>query len=254
MVVESRMGLIELHQLGLRLGQRLDRKGKILTPGTPVFRDVSWTIPEGDRLGLVGHAGCGKTSLLRLLNRLIDPTEGRLLWQGKPYDEVAVSYLRQNILYVAQEPKLLGMTVEASIAYPLQLRDMEPSQLKTRVDYWCDRFELSQELLQKNEVELSLGQKQWVSIARALAIEPSVLLLDEPTASLDPWQCDRLRAILDQLPKTTLIIASHQTDWLQNLCDRALVIHQQRATESADWLAIQQELQSSMPSPNDEWD
>ena len=254
MVVESRMGLIELRQLGLRLGQRLDRKGKVLTPGTPVLRDVSWTIGEGDRVGLVGHAGCGKTSLLRLLNRLIDPTEGQLLWRGTHYKDVAVSHLRQNIIYVAQEPKLLGMTVEAAIVYPLQLRGMEPSQLKTRVDYWCDRFELSQELLRKNEAELSLGQKQWVSLARALAIEPAVLLLDEPTASIDPRQCDRLRAILDQLPKTTLIIASHQTDWFQSLCDRALVIHQQRATESADWPAIQQELQSSMPSPTDEWD
>ena len=248
------MGLIELHQLGLRLGQRLDRKGKVLTPGTPVLRDVSWDIRAGDRLGLVGHAGCGKTSLLRLINRLIDPTEGKLLWQGTPYGDVPVSHLRQNILYVAQEPKLLGMTVEAAIVYPLQLRGLEATQLKTRIEYWRDQFDLSQELLQKNEAELSLGQKQWISLARALAIEPLVLLLDEPTASLDPRQCDRLYKILDKLPKTTLVIASHQTDWLQSLCDRALVFHQRQARESADWPAIQQQLQSSMPSLDDEWD
>ena len=248
------MGLIELHHLGLRLGQRLDRKGKVLTPGTPVLRDVSWTIQSGDRWGLVGHAGCGKTSLLRLLNRLIDPTEGQLLWQGTPYRDVAVSHLRQNILYVAQEPKLLGMTVEAAIAYPLQLRGLEPTQIKTRLDHCYSRFELSQELLQKNEVELSLGQKQWVSLARALVIEPTVLLLDEPTASLDPRQCDRLYRILVELPKTTLVVASHQTDWLKRLCDRALVLHQQHATESVDWLAIQHQLQSSIPSPDDGWD
>lgn len=254
MVVESRMGLIELHHLGLRLGQRLDRKGKVLTPGTPILRDVSWDIGAGDRLGLVGHAGCGKTSLLRLLNRLIDPTEGKLLWQGTPYGDVPVSHLRQNILYVAQEPKLLGMTVEAAIVYPLQLRGFEATQLKTRLDDLCHRFELSQELLQKNEAELSLGQKQWISLARALAIEPTVLLLDEPTATLDPRQCDRLNKILDQLPKTTLVIASHQTDWLKSLCDRALVLHQRHATESDDWPAIQHQLQSLKPSPDDEWD
>lgn len=254
MVLESSMGLIELHHLGLRLGQRLDRKGKVLTPGTSVLGDVSWTIQSGDRLGLVGHAGCGKTSLLRLLNRLIEPTEGKLLWQGVPYGDIPTSHVRQNILYVAQEPKLLGMTVEAAIAYPLQLRGLEPTHIKTRLDYWYSRFELSQELLQKNEVELSLGQKQWVSLARALAIEPTVLLLDEPTAPLDPRQCDRLHRILVELPQTTLVIASHQTDWLQKLCDRALVLHQRHATESADWPAIQHQLQSSMRSPDDEWD
>ena len=248
------MGLIELHHLGLRLGQRLDRKGKVLTPGTSVLRDVSWTIQSGDRLGLVGHAGCGKTSLLRLLNRLIEPTEGKLLWQGIPYGDIPTSHVRQNILYVAQEPKLLGMTVEAAIAYPLQLRSLEPTQIKTRLDYWYSRFELSQELLQKNEFELSLGQKQWVSLARALAIEPTVLLLDEPTASLDLQQSDRLHRILAELPKTTLVIASHQTDWLQRLCDRALVLYQRHATESADWPAIQHQLQSSIPSLDDDWD
>ncbi len=247
------MGLIELHHLGLRLGQRLDRKGKVLAPGASVLQDVSLDILEGDRLGIVGHAGCGKTSLLRLLNRLIDPTEGRILWQGTTYRDVPVSELRQNVLYVAQEPKLLGMTVEAAIVYPLQLRRIEPSQRKTRLDYWIDRFELSQELLQKSEFELSLGQKQWVCLARALAIEPTVLLLDEPTAPLDLRQCDRLHKILDSLPKTTLIIASHQTDWLQRLCDRALVLHQRRATESADWQEIQHQLQSSRPSPDVDW-
>lgn len=248
------MGLIELHHLGLRLGQRLDRKGKVLTPGTPVLRDVCWTIQSGDRWGLVGHAGCGKTSLLRLLNRLIEPTEGKLLWQGTSYRDVPIIRLRQDILYVAQEPKLLGMTVEAAIAYPLRLRGLEPSQIKTRLDHCYSKFELSQELLQKNEVELSLGQKQWVSLARALVIEPMVLLLDEPTTPLDPQQSDRLHRILVELPKTTLVVASHQTDWLQRLCDRALVLHKQRATESVDWLAIQHQLQSSIPSPDDGWD
>jgi energy-coupling factor transporter ATP-binding protein EcfA2 len=77
--------------------------------------------------------------------------------------------------------------------------------------------------LQKNEAELSLGQKQWISLSsRPFTIEPMVLLLDEPTAPLDPRQCDRLHKILDKLPKTTLVIASRQTDWLQSLCDQAL--------------------------------
>jgi D-methionine transport system ATP-binding protein len=243
--------LIQVDRLGLRLGQRTDRKGKVLSPGTPVFNQISLEIRSGDRLGLVGCAGSGKTSLLRLLNRLIEPTQGQLYYQGQPYDRISSLHLRRQILYVPQEAKLLQPTGLTAIAYALQLHGIED---KSRLDAWIHRMECSENLLNQPEIQLSPGQKQWISLTRALALETPVLLLDEPTHALDPRQRDHLSTILQELPKTTLLIASQDLDWLQQICAQTLVIADRHLSSSSDWPAVHEQLRSSKPTPDDEWD
>lgn len=264
MVAESRMvdadrplippltpPLIQLDRLGLRLGQRIDRKGKVLSPGTPIFSEVSLEIRSGETIGLVGSAGSGKTSFLRLLNRLIEPTQGRLLYQGQPYHSLPIAQLRRAILPVAQEPKLLQPTGLAAIVYGLKLNQID---IQPRLETWVNRMELSETLLNKPEVELSPGQRQWISLARALALEPSVLLLDEPTAPLDARQREQLRQILQKLPNTTIIIASQDLDWLQALAPKTWLIHDRSISSTADWQEVRVQLHASKPSQDEDWD
>ncbi len=247
----SLMPLIQLDRLGLRLGQRIDRKGKVLSPGTPIFNEVSLELRSGETIGLVGSAGSGKTSLLRLLNRLIEPTQGKLLYQGQPYDRLPVSQLRRAILLAAQEPKLLQPTGLAAIVYGLQLNQIE---IKPRLETWVSRMELSETLLNKPEVELSPGQRQWISLTRALALEPPVLLLDEPTTALDPRQRDHLQQILQDLSDTTLIMASQDLDWLQGLASKTWLIHDRGISSTADWPTIHAQLHASKPPQDEDWD
>jgi D-methionine transport system ATP-binding protein len=242
--------LLQLDRLGLRLGQRSDRKGKVLSPGTPLFSEVSLEIQSGDRLGVVGQAGSGKTSLLRLLNRLIEPTQGQLYYQGQPYDRLPIAQLRRQILYVAQEPKLLQPTGLAAIVYALQLHKVE---VQPRLEAWVSRMELSETLLNKPEVELSQGQRQWISLTRALALETPVLLLDEPTAAIDPHQKEHLRQILQHSPNLTAIIASQEIDWLRSIGARGWLIHDRCISSSVDWLAIHEQLLASKPSLDEDW-
>jgi D-methionine transport system ATP-binding protein len=246
---EQASQLLTLDRLGLRLGQRSDRKGKVLSPGTPIFSEVSLAVRSGERLGLVGRSGSGKTALLRLLNRLIEPTQGKLYYQGKPYDQIPIAHLRRQILYVPQEPKLLKSTALEAIQYAMQLHGIQDD---SRLKHWCDRLELSQTVLTKSEVELSLGQKQWVAIARALVLETPILLLDEPTAAIDPWMRDRLYEVLQGLPNRTILIASPDLDWLRSLCPQALLIADRRITQGSDWLGFSEQLRSSS-SPDEEW-
>jgi D-methionine transport system ATP-binding protein len=242
--------LIQLDRLGLRLGQRSDRKGKILSPGTPIFSEVSLEIRSGDRLGVVGQVGSGKTSLLRLLNRLIEPTQGQLYYQGQAYDRLPIAHLRRQILYVAQEPKLLQPTGLAAIVYALELHQVE---IKLRLDAWVSRMELSEALLNKPQVELSQGQRQWIALTRALALETPVLLLDEPTAALDPHQKEHLRQILQDRPNITAIVASQEIDWLRSIGAQGQLIRDRRLNPSVDWSAIHEQLRALKPSLDEDW-
>lgn len=213
MVLESSPPLIGVDRLSLTLGLRKSRAGKILNPGTLLFENLSWRLEAGCHATIDGSSGSGKTSFLRLLSGLISPTSGTIAWQGQPY----TSDLRQNMVYVAQTPKLLGMTVAEAIAYPLKLRLIPESQIQTRVSEIIDRLEIPTSWLTQTELQMSQGSQQWVQLARALVIAPIVLLLDEPTTALDVPQRHCLMNALQSLQQTTLAIASHDLDWVSAL-------------------------------------
>ena len=226
---------ITLDQVSVTLGLRTDRRGKVLRPGTPVLKACSWQIQTGDRWAIVGRAGSGKTTLLRLLNRLIDPTQGRLSWQGIDYRQIPIQTLRRQILYVPQEPKLLNMSVAEAIAYPLHLQKLASADITQRCADIIDRLQIPTTWLDQHEIQLSQNQRQWVAIARALALAPPVLLLDQPTLLLDPAQISCLQLALKDGAARTVIITGYSPDHLDLAIDHCYRLDSDRAPSSSDF-------------------
>lgn len=212
-----------------------------------LLTNISVAIAKGQKTALIGATGSGKTTFLRLLNRLIDPSAGNILWNGKNIQEITIQTLRRKVLLVSQEPSLLGMTVSEAIAYPLQLQNLPQSEIDSRLQIWLDKLQIDRKLLNRSELELSLGQRQWVAIARALIMEPEVILLDEPTSALDRGLSHLLLDTLTeltQLPQpVTVVMINHQLDLVQTWCDRLICLHngelvQDTEASLVDWQAI----------------
>ena len=224
-----------------------------------LLNQVSFRIEaSGTKIGIVGASGAGKTTLLRLLNRLIEPTEGQILWQGKPLREYPPPSLRQQVMLVPQEPQLLGMTVEQALIYPLQLQKLPPADIQQRMERWEQRLNIPQDWKTRQSLELSVGQRQWVSLCRALIAQPKILLLDEPTSALDSGRIELLCHILRQLP-CTVLTASHQHGVLESLCDRILWIdqgqlRQDKTIQETNWPEIQAVLSEKMAAQASNWD
>jgi D-methionine transport system ATP-binding protein len=223
-----------------------------------LLNQVSFEIQKpGLKIGIVGASGAGKTTLLRLLNRLIDPNEGQILWQGQPLGDYPPPTLRQRVMLVPQEPQLLGMTVEQAITYPLQLQKLSPAEIAQRIAHWEQRLNIPQDWKLRQPIELSGGQRQWVSLCRALIAQPQMLLLDEPTSALDSGRIELLCHVLRQLP-CTVLMASHQYAVLQTLCDRILwldggQLKQDTAIQETNWSEIQTVLSEKMAA-HSSWD
>ena len=150
-----------------------------------LLQNISLAIAQGEKIALVGASGAGKTSLLKLLNRLNTPSSGKMYFQATSFGQIPTVQLRQQIALIPQEPKLLGMNVRESLAYPLHLQKLSPTEIVRRVDTWRNLLRIPETWLERNELQLSLGQRQLVAIARSLVMQPKVLLLDEPTSALD---------------------------------------------------------------------
>ena len=228
-----------------------------------LLMDISVEIPKGSKTALVGATGSGKTTFLRLLNRLIDPSVGTIFLNGKNIQDMPIQTLRRRVLLVPQEPSLLGMTVADVIAYPLKLQNFTQSEIDLRSQKWLDKLQLDSKLLNRAELELSLGQRQWVAIARALVMEPEILLLDEPTSALDRGLSHLLLDVLTeltQLPQpVTVVMINHQLDLVQTWCDRLICLHKGQLVQDAiaslvNWQDIDNLLRRDSISPqNDEF-
>jgi len=231
-------------------------------PNAPyLLHDLSFTIQAGDRLGLVGASGAGKTLLLRLLNRLIEPTEGTLYFNNQAYAQISPLILRQEIVLVPQEPKLLGMTVREALEYPLTLRQLPAQTMRHRISEALELLNLPGEWLERTEPQLSVGQRQWVAIARALVTQPKVLLLDEPTSALDVGRSHRLVEVLHTLSQThhtAVVMANHQLELVKEFCDRMIQLQQGKlvqnvAASAVHWTDLRQGLIDAETQQEDEW-
>jgi D-methionine transport system ATP-binding protein len=215
-----------------------------------LLQEISFTVRAGECIAVVGASGAGKTSLLRLLNRLVEPAGGVIAFAGKPLSQIAVRQLRQQVALVPQEPKLLGMAVAETLAYPLRLQQLPKAEIQQRLDGWLTRLHIPEDWLERHEWQLSLGQRQLVSIARALAMQPQVLLLDEPTSALDAGRAAQLVEILVQLAQegqVAIMMVNHQLEIAQQFCQRLLYLRQGRIVADtpaaqADWRKIGEDL------------
>lgn len=226
-----------------------------------VLKDVSFDVCRGERVALVGPSGAGKTSLLRLFNRLSEPTKGVLYLNNVPLTAMPTSQLRQQVMLVLQESKLLGMTVQQALEYPLLLRRLPSPVIQARLQKWSDRLHLPSDWLHRTELQLSVGQRQIVAIARALITEPSVLLLDEPTSALDVGRGNLILTVLHELAEVegmTVLMINHQLDLAAQFCSRLLylnagVLQRDLPADQVDWQALRQELVRSEAQQADDW-
>jgi len=224
---------------------------------TEILQAISVEIKPRDRAVILGPSGSGKTSLLRLFNRLSEPTTGTLFFQGTPYNKIPVLSLRKQIVLVPQEPKLLGMTVKEALAYPLTLQQLSQSEIHTRLTAYCEQLQIPESWFDKNELQLSLGQRQLVTIARGLIMQPQVLLLDEPTSALDIGLATKVIEFL-KTQEMTILMVNHQLDIAEFFSDRVLFLKQGKLTKDIpnlhlDWQKLKQEIIATEKKMEQEW-
>ena len=215
-----------------------------------LLRDISFEIEPGEKVGIIGASGAGKTSLLRLLNGLVSPTEGIIYVRDVPVEQLKPIELRRSIALAPQEPKLLGMKAIDSLSYPLRLQHLSPVEIDSRIETWTKLLHIPTEWFLKTELQLSLGQRQLVAIARVLIMQPQVILLDEPTSALDLGLANRLLDVLNELNRTqntSIIIVNHQLELIESFCDRVLFLNQGRLeydlkASEANWQRLREKL------------
>jgi osmoprotectant transport system ATP-binding protein len=191
--------------------------------------DLSLDIEEGQTVALVGPSGCGKTTTLKMINRLIEPTAGRILLGDTNVLEQDAVRIRRGIGYVIQQTGLLPhRTIRQNIATVPKLLDWDATRIAARVEELMGIFDLAPDLLERYPGELSGGQRQRVGVARALAADPPVMLMDEPFAAVDPIVRGRLQdQFLDiqaRLRKT-IVFVTHDIDEAIKLSDRVAILN-----------------------------
>ena len=198
---------------------------------TVALHDVSFSIKEGEFVGIVGHTGSGKSTLVQHLNGLLKPTSGQVLVDGEDLngEKVDRRALRQRIGLVFQYPEyqLFEETVAKDIAFGPKNQGLSSEEIDLRVRRAMENVHLDyQKYADKSPFELSGGQMRRVAIAGVLAMEPSILILDEPTAGLDPRGRDRILTMLEALrdqSRITILMVSHSMEDMARLASRLLV-------------------------------
>jgi osmoprotectant transport system ATP-binding protein len=191
--------------------------------------DLSLDVPRGETVVLVGPSGCGKTTTMRMINRLIEPTSGTILVDGRDVMKQDPVRLRRGMGYVIQSIGLLPhRTVAQNIATVPGLIGWDRDRTERRVDELMEIFGLDPDLKIRYPAELSGGQRQRVGVARALAVDPPVMLMDEPFAAVDPIVRARLQAqfveIQERLQKT-IVFVTHDIDEAIKMADRIAIMN-----------------------------
>jgi osmoprotectant transport system ATP-binding protein len=203
---------------------------KIYPGGSEAVRDFSLRVPSHRTVVLVGSSGSGKTTLLRMVNRMVDPTAGRVLIDGEDIRQRDPVRLRRSIGYVLQQGGLLPhQTVAANVATVPVLNGVPRKQALTTVDGLLERVGLDPALSGRYPGQLSGGQQQRVGVARALAADPDILLMDEPFGAVDPIVRRELQEELLRLQAElgkTILFVTHDIDEAFLLGDEIVVLRQ----------------------------
>ena len=208
----------------------------VYSAGTPFEKvaidDINIEIPHGQLVGLIGHTGSGKSTFIQHLNALLKPSSGTVMVDGEDInaDKMTAKNVRHKVGLVFQYPEyqLFEDTVYADIAFGPKNMGLNEAEIDERVREAAHFVGVPDEQFEKSPLELSGGQKRRVAIAGVIAMRPGVLILDEPTAGLDPAGCEQiLRNICDYRTQTgsTVIIVSHSMDDVARLTDRLVVFN-----------------------------
>lgn len=208
----------------------------VYSAGTPFEKvaidDINIEIPHGQLVGIIGHTGSGKSTFIQHLNALLKPTSGTVTVDGEDInaDKMTAKNVRHKVGLVFQYPEyqLFEETVYADIAFGPKNMGLSEAEIDERVREAAHFVGVPDEQFEKSPLELSGGQKRRVAIAGVIAMRPGVLILDEPTAGLDPAGCEQiLRNICDYRTQTgsTVIIVSHSMDDVARLADRLVVFN-----------------------------
>ncbi len=217
--------MIEVRDLGVRFGS------------VRAVEAVTFDVAQGELVAIVGGSGSGKTTLLKLINRLIEPTEGSVRIGGEHVSLRPEHELRRSIGYVFQKVGLFPhMTVAENIGITPSLLHWERGAIERRTRELMDLLELDPTLAKRLPSELSGGQQQRVGVARALAARPKLMLLDEPFGALDPLTRDRLQQSFDRIRrelKMTAVLVTHDMAEALFLADRIGVLQVGRLVQIA---------------------
>ncbi|MEM6254962.1 MAG: ATP-binding cassette domain-containing protein [Cyanobacteria bacterium P01_D01_bin.156] len=210
--------------------------------------NISFAIAPKSRVAVIGPSGAGKTSLLRLMNRLSDPTSGVIHYRQQPLSSYPVVELRRRIGLVLQEPRLLGQSVKSALCYPAQLQGIDEDAAYKKIQPWLEPLKIPQDWLLRQSVDLSVGQRQRVAIARTLATQPDILLLDEPTAAQDIGYAQYLLTYLGNPEfSSTVIMVNHQLDLMESWATHMIYLHQGQLVSyqpvtQVDWHELRQRI------------
>jgi cobalt/nickel transport system ATP-binding protein len=230
----------------------------------PAVQALSLTIAAGQKTAILGHNGCGKSTLLFLADGLYRCTSGTIDWQGKPlqYNSSSLNRWRQRIGLAFQDPErqLVAATVAEDISYGLCNLPLPKSEIGKRLQQTLMDFSLT-ELANSPLHHLSLGQKRRVALAGVMALQPELLLLDEPTAYLDSLQTRNLFQELDRIhgKGTTIVMATHDLNLAYAWADRIIVLHAGHLVLSDQTdvvftnVALLEQLQLGIPTLLDVW-
>lgn len=208
----------------------------IYNPDTPfekvALEDINLEIKDGDFVGIIGHTGSGKSTLIQMFNGLIKPSSGQVLIKGQDIHAASTDKkkIRQQVGLVFQYPEyqLFEMTVYEDVAFGPKNMALGEEEIKERVHYALDAVGISEKYYDKSPFELSGGQKRRVAIAGVLAMKPDMLILDEPTAGLDPKGRDALFNQLKQMNQElglTIVLISHSMEDIAKYAKNLIVLY-----------------------------
>jgi tungstate transport system ATP-binding protein len=214
----DRRAILEIHNVEKHFGRLKALDG------------VSFDIYDGEKMVIIGPSGSGKSTLLRLLQFLEEPTQGSITFDGLALKRPVELAVRRRVATVFQRPLLLDRSVRDNVAFGLRLRGWR--ELGTRVVAALDRVGLT-ELADARARTLSGGEAQRVALARATVIEPDALLLDEPTANLDPYNVSLIENLIREHDRTTIVLVTHNVFQARRLADRVGLLLNGRLIELA---------------------
>ena len=197
--------------------------------GPAAVDDLSLDMEKGETVVLVGPSGCGKTTTMKMINRLIEPSSGTIEVAGTDILKQNPVELRRNIGYVIQSIGLLPhRSIRDNISTVPKLVGWKDERINSRIDELVEIFELDRELLDRYPAELSGGQRQRVGVARALAVDPPVMLMDEPFGAVDPIVRERLQdqfLNIQQELRKTIVFVTHDIDEAIKMADRIAILN-----------------------------